>query len=69
MFRESEIIVSTMLRLAREHDIPSMPVHDSLIVPLSEVETSKRLLDEEFVRLTGVTPTLKVRRSTLYDFE
>jgi hypothetical protein len=35
MYRESEIIVSTMLRLAREHDIPSVPVHDSLIVPRS----------------------------------
>jgi hypothetical protein len=68
MCRESEIIVSTMLRLAREHGIPSMPVHDSLIVPLSEVETSKRVLDEQFVKLTGVRPTLKVRRSTLYDF-
>jgi hypothetical protein len=66
MCRESEIIVSTMLRLARDHGIPSMPVHDSLIVPLSEVETSKRLLDEQFVKLTGVRPTLKVR--TLYDF-
>jgi hypothetical protein len=40
MCRESEIIVSTMLRLAREHGIPSMPVHDSLIVPMSDVETS-----------------------------
>jgi len=68
MCRESEIIVSTMLRLATEHGIPSVPVHDSLIVPLSEVETSKRVLDEQFVKLTGVRPTLKVRRSTLYDF-
>ena len=66
MCRESEIIVSTMLRLAIEHGIPSMPVHDSLIVPLSEAETSKRILDEQFVKLTGVRPTLKT--STLYDF-
>jgi len=56
MFRESEIIVSTMLRLAREHGIPSMSVHDSLIVPLSEVETSKRLLDEQFVHPLGFIP-------------
>jgi hypothetical protein len=66
MFRESEIIVSTMLRLAREHGIPSMPVHDSLIVPLSEADTSKRLLEEQFGKFTAVRPTLKVR--TLYDF-
>jgi hypothetical protein len=66
MFRESEIIVSTMLRLKREHGIPSTPVHDSLLVPVSDVETGKRLLNEQFEKLAGVRPTLKVR--TLYDF-
>jgi hypothetical protein len=68
MHRESEIIVSTMLRLAREHGVPSLPVHDSLIVPMSEADISKRLLEEEFVKNTGVRPTLKVTSSKLYDF-
>jgi hypothetical protein len=68
MYREGQIIISTMLRLAREHNIPSLPVHDSLIVPASEAVTSKRMLEEEFAKTTGVRPTLKVIRSTLYDF-
>ena len=36
MFSESRVIISTMLRLAREHNIPAAPVHDSLIVPRSK---------------------------------
>ena len=35
MFTESEVIVGSMLILMREHGVPSMPVHDSLIVPRS----------------------------------
>ena len=34
-FVESKAIVATMLRLKRDHDIPALPVHDSLIVPRS----------------------------------
>jgi hypothetical protein len=36
MFSESRVIISTMLRLAREHNIPALPVHDSLIAPRSK---------------------------------
>ena len=54
-----------MLRLAREHDVPSLPVHDSLIVPLSQVELSQAgFLKEQFQSRTGVIATLKVKRST-----
>jgi hypothetical protein len=59
MFSESRVIISTMLRLAREHNIPAAPVYDSLIVPRSKEEIAERVLDEQFIKIIGVKPTLK----------
>jgi hypothetical protein len=61
MFSESRVIISTMLRLAREHNIPAAPVHDSLIVPRSKEAIAERVLDEQFTKIIGVKPTLKIR--------
>lgn len=61
MFSESRVIITTMLRLAREHGIPALPVHDSLIVPRSKEAIAERLLDEQFTTIIGVKPTLKTR--------
>ncbi|MBR1281588.1 hypothetical protein JQ597_06020 [Bradyrhizobium sp. AUGA SZCCT0177] len=60
MFLESRVIISTMVRLATEHFIPSAPVHDSLLVPRSKVGVARRLLQEQFKDALGVTPLLKV---------
>jgi hypothetical protein len=60
MFRESRVIISTMLRLAREHNIPAAPVHDSLLVPRSKEEIAEQILNEQFTQIIGVKPTLKV---------
>jgi hypothetical protein len=60
MFSESRVIISTMLRLAREHNIPSAPVHDSLIVPRSKEVIAYRILDEQFTNIIGVVPRLKL---------
>lgn len=60
MFRESRVIIATMLRLAREHNIPSAPVYDSLIVPRSKEEIVERILDEQFTHIVGAKPKLKV---------
>jgi hypothetical protein len=61
MFTESRVVISTMLRLAREHNVPSAPVHDSLIVPRSKEEMAERVLIEQFTQIIGVKPTLKIR--------
>ena len=61
MFSESRVVISTMLRLAREHNIPAAPVHDSLIVPRSKEEVAERVLNEQFIKIIGVKPTLKIR--------
>jgi hypothetical protein len=68
MFSESRVIISTMLRLAREHNVPAAPVHDSLIVPRSKVVIAERVLDEQFNKIIGVKPTLKVRPLMAWDF-
>jgi len=61
MFSESRVVISTMLRLAREHNIPAVPVYDSLIVPRSKEEVAERVLNEQFIKIIGVKPTLKIR--------
>jgi hypothetical protein len=63
MFLESEAVVSTMLRLKREHGVPSLSVHDSLIVPLSKQDLAAELLLEQYVKVVGVQPKLEIEHS------
>jgi hypothetical protein len=60
MFTESEVIIGTMLILMREHGVPSMPVHDSLIVPNSKRKLAEEVLCERFRVETGMKPRLDV---------
>jgi hypothetical protein len=60
MFSESRVIISSMLRLAREHNIPAAPVHDSLLVPRSKEVIAYQILDEQFTKIIGVVPKLKL---------
>jgi hypothetical protein len=59
MYLESGAVVSTMLRLKREHQVPSLSVHDSLIVPVSKRKVAKGLLSEEYARVTKTRPKLE----------
>jgi hypothetical protein len=47
-----------MLILMREHGVPSMPVHDSLIVPRSRRKLAEDVLRDRFRMETGVIPRL-----------
>jgi hypothetical protein len=60
MYQESVAVVSTMLRLKREHQIPSLSVHDSLIVPISKREVAEKLLGDEYFRVTKARPKLEI---------
>lgn len=60
MFIESEIIVRTVVRLIDEWHVPSLPVHDSLIVRKRDVSSTVHALEGEFLRRTGVLPRTKV---------
>jgi hypothetical protein len=52
MFRESVVVVSTMLELMRDHGIPSLAIHDSLLVPQSAVNTAATVLKARFRSVT-----------------
>jgi hypothetical protein len=41
MYIESEAVIGSMLTLMRDHQVPSLPVHDSLIVPASKFNVAK----------------------------
>jgi hypothetical protein len=66
MFTESEVIVGTMLTLKREHGVPSMPVHDSLIVPHTQQKLAEQILRDRFRRETGFVPRLDI--NSAWDF-
>jgi hypothetical protein len=53
---ESEVILRTMLRLKRNHGIPALPVHDSLIVTRQAWWVAFMMLQEELKTATGQTP-------------
>jgi hypothetical protein len=60
MFRESEAVLGTMLALMRDHGIPALSVHDSLIVPRSAVGITQEIIKDQYQRGCGIVPGLKV---------
>jgi hypothetical protein len=52
MYYESVVMVSTMVDLMRDHGIPSLAVHDSLIVPQSAINTTAMALKARFRSVT-----------------
>jgi hypothetical protein len=61
MFIESEAIIQAILRLLREHDIPSLPVFDSLIVKKNHLEAVMEVLRNAYEEKVGVRPALRVK--------
>ena len=59
MWLESEAVVSTVILLMRS-GVPSLPVHDSLIVPVSAEAMAKDILSNNYSHVCGVTPALVV---------
>jgi hypothetical protein len=59
-FLEAEAVVGTMLTLMRSHRIPSLSMHDGIIVPRSKAVLAKGILAKEFRRKVGVEPMLTV---------
>lgn len=64
MWIESQGMLGTMLKLKRDHQTPSLSVHDSLIMPARSAETAQTVLKEEFQRQRGITPLLKINWPT-----
>ncbi len=59
-FIESEAMLLAVERLAYDHHVASLPVHDSLIVPVSQLELAKGVLGEAYEEVTGHKPQLTV---------
>jgi hypothetical protein len=64
MFDESRIIVDTMLWLMRSKDVPSLAVHDSLIVPQVHEELTAKTLRAVYWGHLKVIPLVKIKRPT-----
>jgi hypothetical protein len=66
MFAESEAIIRAMLVLKGKHGVPSLPVYDALIVPVSKQKIALEVLSEQFRIETGALPRLDI--SSGWDF-
>jgi len=66
MFRESEVIIQTMLALVAA-GVPSLPVHDSIIVPASACTLASDLLTASFEGMTGLKPGIEINNRTIGD--
>jgi hypothetical protein len=58
---ESCAIVDTVHQLAMEHEVPALPVHDSIIVPASKEKLCPSVLKVNFKKHVGVEPALTVK--------
>lgn len=59
-FVEAEAIINTMLILMRSHRVPSLSMHDGILVPRSRAALTKTILAEQFRRFVGVEPVLTI---------
>ena len=62
MFHESEALMRT-IEVLQSRGIPSLPVHDSLIVPAKHEEVAQKLLVETFEEEFGVSFIVSVKRN------
>ncbi|NYH94614.1 hypothetical protein, partial [Novosphingobium marinum] len=61
-FIESEVLMESMEVLAYDHDVPSLPIHDSLIVPREAEALARETMIESFkARLGGLSVILCAR--------
>jgi hypothetical protein len=60
MYYESVVMVSTMVDLMRDHGIPSLAVHDSLIVPRSAINIAATALKARFQSVTRMEVQLTI---------
>ena len=62
MWLESEAVIATMLELM-ENAVPSLPIHDSLLISASETKLASEVLSHHYREICGVSPVLKFHQS------
>jgi len=60
MYRESVAVIGTMLELMRTHRVPSLSVHDSIIVPARWTNETAEILRRRYERVAKIVPFLQV---------
>ena len=60
MFIESQAMIGAMIELT-DMGVPSLSVHDSLIVSFKDSETAQEVLRQHYLKKVGALPALKVR--------
>ena len=61
---EAQIIFLTMYRLCKFKNVPCLPVHDAIVVPLRHVEVAEDFLSKSFELATGVVPKLRIKSAS-----
>jgi len=57
-FLESEAVIDAMLTLKRKHDVPSLPVHDSIIIAEEARDLAIEVLSQSYKLKFGAAPLL-----------
>lgn len=60
--KESEIFISHILSTLHEMGIPAIPIHDSILCPISDVAIVSDVIFQTLVNITGIIPTLNVSK-------
>lgn len=58
-YRESCAVVEAVHTLATSYNVPSLPVHDSIRVPVSAQGLATRMLSDSFCKHVGIRPVIK----------
>ena len=64
MHQESEQIIYAMETLRNEYDVPSYPVHDSLIVPSNKVDVAVTAIEDAFMMYSNQNCRLSISRAS-----
>jgi hypothetical protein len=60
-YKESCAVIEAVHTLATSYGIPSLPVHDSIRVPISAQSLATRVLSDAFFKHVGVIPVIKAK--------
>lgn len=64
MFLESQAMLGAMLELMDDHGVPSLSVHDSIIVRARDEEIARGVLSKHYEGVCGLKPFLAVSRAS-----
>jgi hypothetical protein len=61
MFAEAEAIRGAMIQLIKMYQVPSLPVHDSLLVPVSAIHLAMDALKDSYKYHCNIDPRIKIK--------